>query len=62
MIKYVLKCRSGHEFESWFAGAASFEDQLARGRVTCPMCHTDEVGKAIAFCPSRRCRKISTRR
>ena len=36
MIKYALKCLSGHEFESWFASAASFEDQAAQGRVTCP--------------------------
>jgi hypothetical protein len=47
MIKYALKCRSGHEFESWFASAASFEDQAAQGRVTCPMCHTANVAKAI---------------
>ncbi len=47
MIKYALKCRSGHEFESWFASAASFEDQAAQGRVTCPSCHTADVAKAI---------------
>ncbi len=47
MIKYALRCLSGHEFESWFASAASFEDQAAQGRVTCPSCHTADVAKAI---------------
>jgi hypothetical protein len=37
----------GHEFESWFASAASFEDQAAQGQVTCPMCHTTDVAKAM---------------
>jgi hypothetical protein len=47
MIKYALKCQSGHEFESWFASAASFEDQAVQGRVACPTCHTADVTKAI---------------
>ncbi len=47
MIKYSLKCRGGHEFESWFSSAASFEDQAAQRRVTCPTCHTSDVAKAI---------------
>jgi hypothetical protein len=47
MIKYVLKCRGGHEFESWFASASSFDAQAAQGHITCPACHTADVHKAI---------------
>lgn len=47
MIKYTLKCRVGHEFESWFASAASFEDQVKESHVTCPVCRTSDVTKAI---------------
>jgi hypothetical protein len=47
MIKYALKCANGHEFDSWFPGAASFDDQVAQGQVACPVCGAAEVGKAI---------------
>ncbi|PTM41101.1 DUF1178 family protein [Bosea sp. 124] len=47
MIRYALVCDSAHEFESWFAGSASFEDQLRRGLVTCPLCDSKRVDRAI---------------
>ncbi|HEY0145363.1 MAG TPA: DUF1178 family protein [Methylovirgula sp.] len=47
MIKYALKCANGHEFDSWFPSAASFDEQVARGQVVCPVCGVAEVGKAI---------------
>ena len=33
MIKYSLKCRNGHEFESWFQSGAAFDDQAEDGQV-----------------------------
>ncbi|MGL5115905.1 MAG: DUF1178 family protein [Beijerinckiaceae bacterium] len=47
MIKYALRCDSGHEFESWFNSAASYDEQLRRGFVECPFCGTVKVGKQI---------------
>ncbi|MEW6437187.1 MAG: DUF1178 family protein [Pseudomonadota bacterium] len=47
MIKYALKCVHDHEFDSWFASAASFDEQAARGQVSCPVCASAEVAKAI---------------
>ncbi len=47
MIRYTLKCSSGHDFESWFASAQGFEDQKARGFVACPVCGSDAVEKAL---------------
>lgn len=47
MIKYALKCHNGHEFESWFRNAASFDEQVAHGHVFCPTCRATGVDKAI---------------
>jgi hypothetical protein len=47
MIKYALKCANDHEFDSWFPNAASFDEQIARGQVICPVCGVAGVGKAI---------------
>ncbi|MFJ5368394.1 DUF1178 family protein [Bosea sp. CER48] len=47
MIRYTLICDNAHEFESWFSSSASFEDQARRGFVTCPVCDSAKVGRAI---------------
>uniref|UniRef100_A0A9E7ZRK9 DUF1178 family protein n=1 Tax=Bosea sp. NBC_00436 TaxID=2969620 RepID=A0A9E7ZRK9_9HYPH len=47
MIRYALICDSAHEFESWFASSASFEDQAKRGFVTCPVCNSAKIERAI---------------
>lgn len=47
MIRYSLICDAAHEFESWFASSASFEDQARRGFVTCPVCNSTKVERAV---------------
>lgn len=47
MIQYSLHCAKGHEFDAWFKSAAAFDEQHARGVVTCPQCGSAEVGKAL---------------
>lgn len=47
MIKYTLKCGDGHSFESWFASAGAFDTLVAGGHLTCLVCGSDEVSKAI---------------
>jgi hypothetical protein len=47
MIKYTLKCRDGHHFESWFASAGAFDALTAGGHVSCVMCGVTDVTKAI---------------
>lgn len=47
MIKYTLVCDNAHEFESWFAGSESYEEQARRGFVECPFCQSTKVSKAI---------------
>lgn len=47
MIKYALACDNGHTFESWFADSAAYDKQARRGLVTCPVCNSAKVEKAI---------------
>jgi hypothetical protein len=47
MIRYALNCADGHAFESWFQNSAAFDKQKKRGLVTCPICGSDKVEKAI---------------
>lgn len=47
MIKYALACDKGHTFESWFADSAAYDKQAKRGMVTCPVCNSAKVEKAI---------------
>lgn len=47
MILFDLKCASGgHVFEAWFPNSQAYDDQRARGYVTCPTCGDDDVTKA----------------
>ena len=47
MIRYTLVCNKLHEFESWFANSAAYDKQAKRGLVTCPMCGSAKVEKAL---------------
>jgi hypothetical protein len=47
MIKYALRCSSGHGFDAWFSDSAAYDDQAAAGVVRCPECGTPDTGKAI---------------
>lgn len=47
MIRYTLHCAKDHDFESWFANSAAFDKQKKRGLVTCPVCGSPKVEKAI---------------
>lgn len=47
MIRYALSCSAGHAFDAWFGGSEAYEDQLAKGLVTCPQCGSAEVAKSL---------------
>jgi hypothetical protein len=47
MIRYALNCDQGHVFESWFANSAAYDKQAKRSLVTCPVCGSAKVEKAI---------------
>jgi hypothetical protein len=47
MIRYTLVCDKRHEFESWFTNSAAYDKQARRGLVTCPLCGSAKVEKAL---------------
>jgi hypothetical protein len=47
MIRYALACEAGHSFESWFQNSAAFDKQAKRSLVTCPVCGSAKVEKAM---------------
>lgn len=47
MIKYRLKCDDGHVFEAWFGNAAAYDDQAARGLVSCSICGSQKIEKTL---------------
>jgi hypothetical protein len=47
MIRYTLRCDQSHSFESWFQDSSAYDQQVKRKLVTCPVCGSAEVEKAI---------------
>ena len=47
MIKYQLICDKSHEFEGWFGDSAAFESQQESGFLTCPVCGSANVRRAL---------------
>jgi hypothetical protein len=47
MIRYALQCERKHAFEIWFSDSADYDKQRKRGLVTCPVCDSKKVEKAI---------------
>ena len=47
MIKYQLICDLTHEFEGWFQTGAAFDAQNEAGLVTCPVCGSVKVRRAL---------------
>lgn len=47
MITYALLCDNQHRFDAWFRSAEAFDEQLARGIVSCPVCASIKVEKAL---------------
>ena len=46
MIRYSLRCATGHDFEAWFRSSATFDEQRGAGRVACAVCGSSQVDKA----------------
>ncbi|MBB5514283.1 hypothetical protein FHS89_000281 [Rubricella aquisinus] len=47
MIRYALKCKDGHQFDSWFQDSATFDRLQSAGHVACAVCGVSSVEKAI---------------
>jgi hypothetical protein len=47
MIKYRLVCSESHEFEGWFRSSETYDAQAACGSLSCPVCGSTAVAKAV---------------
>ena len=47
MIRYNLKCTNDHQFDSWFADAASYDTLRGRNLVSCAVCGDTDVSKSL---------------
>lgn len=47
MIRYSLKCDRDHRFDSWFPSAAAYDRLQADGLLTCALCGSSKVEKAL---------------
>ena len=47
MIKYLLKCKNKHEFESWFSDSKEFEKLKKKKLIECIFCKSKNVDKSI---------------
>lgn len=47
MIQYSLKCENDHVFDSWFQSASAFETLERSGHLTCAVCASTHVKKAV---------------
>jgi hypothetical protein len=47
MMVFDLKCTHAHVFEAWFGSSADYEDQRARGLLSCPICGDADIAKAV---------------
>ena len=47
MIKYNLKCKNKHEFESWFSNSNEFEKLKQKKLLECIFCNSKKIEKSI---------------
>jgi hypothetical protein len=47
MIRFSLACENEHDFDGWFRNGDDFDSQKKRGFVSCPVCHSSKVDKAL---------------
>lgn len=45
---FDLACENEHVFEGWFASQTSYEDQLSRGLVRCPVCQSARISRRVS--------------
>jgi hypothetical protein len=47
MIRFSLSCDHDHDFDGWFRNNDDFDKQKKRGLVSCPVCNSSKVEKAL---------------
>lgn len=60
MIRFTLKCDQDHSFDSWFKSAEAFDTLKASGMVSCAVCGSAKVEKALMAPAVRPARKAAS--
>ena len=47
MIKYILRCKNIHEFESWFSDSNEFDKLKKKNFISCIICVSQDIEKSI---------------
>jgi len=47
MIKYLLRCKNKHEFDSWFSNSEEFERLKKKKLIECIFCKSQVVDKCL---------------
>ncbi len=47
MMRFSLVCERSHEFDGWFRNSDDYDLQKKRGFVSCPVCNSGKVDKAL---------------
>jgi hypothetical protein len=47
MIHYQLCCDAEHEFDGWFKDSDNFDRQAARKLISCPVCASTKIRRAL---------------
>ena len=47
MIRFSLCCENEHDFDGWFRNGDDFDTQKKRGLISCPLCNSGRVEKAL---------------
>ncbi len=47
MIRFSLVCREDHDFDGWFRSGEDFDTQKKRGLISCPVCGSNGIDKAL---------------
>lgn len=50
MISFDLECKNGHRFEGVFKDYQSFDEQLKKKLITCPVCENSEIKRLFTGC------------
>jgi len=56
MIKYSLKCKNLHQYESWFASSEAFEKLKISKLLSCEVCGSTSITKSL-MAPSVKSKK-----
>ncbi|MGI1663422.1 DUF1178 family protein [Palleronia sp. KMU-117] len=60
MIRYTLRCAEGHDFDSWFQSADSFDSLSRTNMLTCPDCGGTRIEKSLMAPQVRPARRRAT--